>query len=102
MGIILGLDQAQRDIGFEIEDIVGTLGLSAAYELAADDDAAIGEAHLLADLQHLIPARLAKGGRDELGADVAFAEVALIHDGQPSPARAVEAVGATIISIGEQ
>jgi hypothetical protein len=30
-------------------------------------------------LQHLVPARLAQRGRDELGADIAFGEGALVH-----------------------
>ena len=36
---------------------------------------------LLADLQHLVPAGLAQGRRDELGADVAFAQAALVETG---------------------
>jgi hypothetical protein len=34
-------------------------------------------------LYDLVPAGLAQGGRDEFGADVAFAEGALVHDDQP-------------------
>ena len=76
--VVLGLDQRERDVGLEIEDVVGALGLAARDQLAAHDDAALGEADLFADLRHLIPARLPQGGRDELGADVAFAEGALV------------------------
>ncbi len=83
MGIVLGLDQGERDVRLVIEDVVGALGLAARDQLAAHDDPALGEADLLADLQHLVPPGLAQGGRDELGADVAFAEGALVH----SPAR---------------
>ena len=72
--VVLGLDERDRDVGLVVEDVVGALGLAARDQLAANDDAALGEADLLADLQHLIPARLLHGGRDELGADVAFAE----------------------------
>jgi len=38
----------------------------------------LSEAHLLANLKHLIPPRSAKGRRDE-SADVTFAEGVLIH-----------------------
>ena len=40
---------------------------------------AFGETDLLANLRYGIPARLLDGRRDELGADVAFAEVFFIH-----------------------
>jgi hypothetical protein len=73
MGIVLGLDQRQRDVGLVIEDIISPLGLAPRDQLAAHDDAALSEAHLLANLQHLVPPRLAERRRDELGADVAFA-----------------------------
>ena len=57
--VVLGLDQGDRNVGLVVEDVVGSLGLAPGDELAADDDPALGEADLLADLQHLIPARLA-------------------------------------------
>jgi hypothetical protein len=41
----------------------------------------LGEAHLFTDLQHLIPARAPECRRDELGADVTFAESVLVHIG---------------------
>ena len=78
VGIVLGLDQRQRNVRLVIEDIVGPLGLAASDQLAAHDDPALGEADLLADLQHLVPPGLAQGGRDELGADVALAKGALV------------------------
>src|SRR5690606_10582138 len=72
-------DQGERDVRLVIEDVVGALGLAAGDELATHDDPALGEADLLADLQHLVPPGLPQGGRDELGANVAFAEGPLIH-----------------------
>ena len=81
----IGLDQCQRDVGLIIEDIVGPLGLTASDKLAANDDAALGEADLLADLRHHIPSRLPQSWRDELGADVTFAEASLVHDGHSIP-----------------
>ena len=50
MGIVLGFDEGQRDIGLIIEDIVGALGLAAADQLAAHNDAPLGEADFLANL----------------------------------------------------
>ena len=79
--VVLGLDQRDRDVGLVVEDVVGTLGFASGDQLAANDDAALGEADLLADLHHFIPARLLNGRGDELGADVAFAEVFLVHAG---------------------
>ena len=55
VGVVLGLDQGDRDVGLVVEDVVGPLALAPADQFAAHDDAALGEAHLLADLHHLIP-----------------------------------------------
>jgi hypothetical protein len=73
VGIVLGLDQGERDVRLVIENVVGALGLAARDQLAAHDDPAFGEANFLADLQHLVPPSPSQGGRDELGADVTFA-----------------------------
>ena len=43
VGIVLGLDQRERDVGLVIEDVVGALGLAAGDQLAANDDPALGE-----------------------------------------------------------
>ena len=48
--------RAMRDVRLVVEDVVGALGLAAGDQLAADDDAALGEADFLADLRHLVPA----------------------------------------------
>ncbi len=72
VGVVLGFDHGDGDVGFVIENVVGPLALAPADELAPHDDAALGEAHLLADLRHLVPSGLAQGRRDELGTDVAF------------------------------
>ena len=55
--VVLGLDDGDRDVRLVVEDVVGALGLAARDQLAADDDPALGEADLLADLRHLVPAR---------------------------------------------
>jgi hypothetical protein len=41
--------------------------------------APLGECDLLADLHHPVPARAFHCGAYELGADIAFAEVFLVH-----------------------
>ena len=70
--VVLGLDDREGDVGLVVQDVVGAFGLAARDQLAADDDAALGEVDLLADLVHLVPACPAEGGSDELGADVAL------------------------------
>ena len=82
VGIVLGLDDRDGNVRLVVEDVVGALGLSARDQLAAHDDAALGEAHLLADLQHLVPPHSAQGGGDELGADIPFGEALLVNRGQ--------------------
>jgi hypothetical protein len=79
MGIVLGFDDGEGDIGLVVEDIVGALGFAAAHQFAAHNDPALGEAEFLADLQHFIPAGLAERWGDEFGADIAFGESALVH-----------------------
>jgi hypothetical protein len=79
VGLVLGFDQRERNVGLEIEDIIGAFGLAAADQPSADDDAALGEADLFADLLHLVPTGPPQSGRDELGADVAFAEASIVH-----------------------
>ena len=79
MVVVLRLDDGDGDVRLVVEDVVGALGLAAGDHLAANDDPALGEVDLLANLRHDIPARLLHGGRDELGADVALAEVFFIH-----------------------
>ena len=80
--VVLGLDDGERDVRLVEEDVVGLLGLAALDGLAADDDAALGEVDLLADLGHQVPLVAVwpdDRGRDELGADVRFGELLLVH-----------------------
>jgi hypothetical protein len=48
---------------------------------AADVDLAPGEVDLALDLAVFLPAGVGNGGRDELGADVRFAQITLIQGG---------------------
>ncbi len=80
--VVLGLDDGERDVGLVEEDVVGLLGVAALHRLAANDDPALGEVDLLADLGHQVPLvaiRADQRGRDELGADVRFGEGLLVH-----------------------
>ena len=77
--IVLGLDNGDRNIGFVIKNVVGALGFAAGNELAPDNDAAFGEVDLFANLHHPVPARAFDGGAYELGADIALAEIFLVH-----------------------
>ena len=82
VGVVLGFDEGDGDVGLVVEDVVGSLALASAGQLAAYDDSALCEADLLADLRHLVPSDPAQGRSDELGADVAFAETFLVHEDQ--------------------
>ena len=79
MVVVLGFDQCDGQVGLVVENVVGPLALAPADQLATHHDAALGEVDFLADLCHLVPARLAQGRGDELGADVAFAQALLVH-----------------------
>jgi hypothetical protein len=57
----------------------GAFGPQMGFAVGTDDDAALCESDLLADLHHPVPTRALHGGTDVLGADVAFAEVLFVH-----------------------
>ena len=78
VAVVLGLDDGNGEIGGVVEDVVGALVLAPGVQLAADDDAAPGEADLLAHLRGEIPAGTPQGRGDVLRADVAFREVLLV------------------------
>ena len=106
MGVALRLDQRDGDVGLVVKDVIGPFAFPPADQLAPHDDAAIGEADLLPDLQHRVPARLCERRRDELGADIAFAEGGFVHTVRCFPALvalpvfANIAVGATVWGMG--
>jgi hypothetical protein len=77
--VVLGLNDGDRDIGLVIKDVIGPLGLATGNELSPNDDAALGEGDLLADLHHPVPPRALHCGAYELGADIALAQVFLVH-----------------------
>jgi hypothetical protein len=77
--VVLGLNDGDRDIGLVIKDVIGALRLPACDQFSADDDTPFGKSDFLADLHHPVPARALDGGTDELGADIAFAEVFLVY-----------------------
>jgi hypothetical protein len=77
--VVLGLDDGQRDVGLVIEYVVGALGFATGDQPAANNDTALGEADLFADLGEFVPAGLLQGRGNELGADVALAEGFFVH-----------------------
>ena len=79
MCVVLGFDQGDGDVGLIVKNVIGALPLAPADQLAAHDNASFGEADLLANLRHRIPASISNGWCDELCTDVAFAEVFLVH-----------------------
>ena len=81
--VVLRLDDGDWDIGLVIKDVIGAFGLAAGNELSPDDDASLGESDLLTDLHHPVPPRSFHRGANELGADIALAEVFLVHVGVP-------------------
>lgn len=74
MVVVFGFYNCDRDIRFVIEDIIGTLVLVPHHRFTPNDDAALGKGDFFANLGLQIPSRLNEGRRDELGADVPFAE----------------------------
>ncbi len=64
LGIVLGLDDRDRPVLLNEEQIIDPLGLAARGHLATDQDLPLGEAHLLAHLPIPIPARLVDRGID--------------------------------------
>ena len=80
VGVVLGFNQGNGEIGLVVQDVIGPLGLAPADQLAAHDNAACGEADLAANLRCLVPAGLVQGRGNELGAHVAFAEACLLHN----------------------
>ena len=79
VGVILGLDHCQWNVRLVMENVIGPLGAAARDQPAAHDDAPLGETHLFADLFHHVPVGLDQGRRDTFGADIAFAQGALVH-----------------------
>ena len=77
--VVLCLDDGDGDIGLVVEYVVSAFLCASGVEFSPYIDAAIGEGDFLANLILNIPARCLDLGRDELGADVAFAEVFFIH-----------------------
>lgn len=80
--VVFGLDDAEREVRAVKEEVIGLLCLPSLDGLAADQDPALREIDLLADLVEHIPLRSTRpgdGGRDELGADVRLVEVLFVH-----------------------
>jgi len=81
MPVVLGLNHGQRDVGLEKKRVVGSQhgGLIALGFAAAHHHAPGAQGIFPVNLIQCVPAGLLHGGADELVADVAFAEVVLVH-----------------------
>ena len=77
--VVLSLDDGDGDIGLVVENIISTFLCATGVEFSPDIDPSIGEGDFLANLVLDVPARCLDLGRDELGADVAFAEIFFVH-----------------------
>ena len=71
--VVFGLDEGDRDIGLVVENVIGPFALASADQFAANDDAALGEADLLANLGHLVPASATNRWGNEFRTDVSLA-----------------------------
>ncbi|AII52263.1 hypothetical protein N008_09765 [Hymenobacter sp. APR13] len=69
--VVLGFYYGQRYAGLLIEHIVGPeLGSTLIHVVAAHLNAAVGQAHLFAQLAVYVPTGPHDGRRDELGPDI--------------------------------
>jgi hypothetical protein len=80
--VVFGLYDGQSDSEFVRVDIVGTFWLAAYRKPAANDDTALGEIDLFANLIHQVPLVVSyESRRDELRTDVAFAKGLFVYLG---------------------
>lgn len=79
VAVVLGLNNRDGDIGLIEEHVVSPLVPGAGMELTTHNHPTLGEGELFPDLGGNIPARLLQCRRDELGADIAFGELLLVH-----------------------
>lgn len=79
VAVVLGLDHRDGLVLLVAQYVIGASLLTAGVQTAADDDAARGEGDLFANLGLEVPARLNQRRRDELAANIPFAELLLIH-----------------------
>jgi hypothetical protein len=77
--IVLGLNQGNGNVGLVVEDVVGAFRLAARDQLATNDDSPFREADFLTNLRVNVPSRRHDGRGDVLRADVALAQVLLVH-----------------------
>jgi hypothetical protein len=67
------------DVRLVVQDVVSALPCPTSMDFASDVDPPIRESHFFANLGIDVPTRRYKVRRDELGANVAFAERFFIH-----------------------
>lgn len=79
MRLILRLDQGKRLVGLVVQHVVRPLALAPAVELAAHDDAALGEADFLADLRLQVPAGREQSRGNQFAADITLRQLGHGH-----------------------
>lgn len=76
--VVLGLDYGDRQLGRVIEDVVSAFLLAAGVQLAAHDDATLGEGDIFLHLGGEVPPRTLQCRVEVLGADVSLGEFLLV------------------------
>ena len=79
VGVGLGLDDREREVGLVEQDVVRPLLLPPLVDRPALDDPSVRERDLLTHLPHPVPPGALDGRGDKLGADVALGELSLVH-----------------------
>ncbi|MNF66855.1 hypothetical protein D3C84_486540 [compost metagenome] len=77
--VVLGFNHRQRQVLVVAEQVVGTLALATAVQLATHHDSPGGKAKLFEYLLLHVPARLLNSRGDEFAADVPLSERFLVH-----------------------
>jgi hypothetical protein len=73
--VILTLDDGDGDVRLVIKDVISALLFPALMDFPPNVNPPVREADILANLSVNVPTRRHECGRDELGADVAFAQL---------------------------
>ena len=79
MVVVPGLHHRDGDVRLVVQDVVGELALAPSDHASADDDLTVGQVDLLTHLGIDVPPGRGQRRGDELGTDVPFRQVFLVH-----------------------
>ena len=79
VGIVLCLDNGNRNIGFKEQEVVCPPWIAPAHGIAPDKHTPVGDIHFFPDLVMMVPAGTHECGSDEFGTDVPFTEFLLFQ-----------------------